>query len=346
MSIHRGDNMRFSDEKKKSIILYLLNKIAQNAENPSKIVSDAFEVNRNTIHTYINDLEKNNIIKRVKRGKYELVSSSYSYCFLKEKNEIKNETDIYNKTLKQHIDDFPQNVKEIWEYSFSEMVNNVIDHSNANLLDIYIVKNFLKTTVFISDDGIGIFEKIRKYFNLSSLDDAICELFKGKLTTDKENHSGEGIFFSSKLMDDFAILSSDKIFEADEFDKSIITMLDTPEIGTFVVMELSNNTQKTCKEIFDKFSDVNGGFTKTVIPLKNIFDASPISRSQARRVLNSLDKFEEIILDFNGIGWMGQGFAHQIFVVFNLSQPDIRITPINMNEDVTKMYNHVLKTKS
>lgn len=338
--------MKFNEEKKKNIISYLLEKIGQNADNPSKIVSEAFDVNRNTIHKYINKLEEENIIKRVKRGIYQLVESSENYVFLKSKNEIKNETAIFNITLKNHIDDFSGNVKEIWEYAFSEMVNNVIDHSGADFLAVVVKRNYLNTTVYISDDGIGIFEKIKNYFNLSSLDDAICELFKGKLTTDKANHSGEGIFFSSKLMDDFAILSDGKVFSADKYDHSIITVDEFPVKGTFVVMRLSNYSHKMCKEIFDKYSDVNGGFNKTVIPLKNIFDASPVSRSQARRVLNSLEKFEEIILDFENIEWMGQGFAHQIFVVFKNNYPDIQLTPVNMNEDVTKMYNHVINTKS
>ncbi len=38
---------------------------------------------------------------------------------------------------------------------------------------------------------------------------------------------------------------------------------------------------------------------------------------------------------------MGQGFAHRIFVVFRQAHPQILLTPINMNEAVTKMYNHV-----
>ncbi|MBR2500559.1 MAG: STAS-like domain-containing protein, partial [Clostridia bacterium] len=190
-----------------------------------------------------------------------------------------------------------------------------------------------------------IFEKIKKYFDLASLDDAICELFKGKLTTDKQNHSGEGIFFTSKLMDRFSILSSDKIFKADKFDSSnIISMPENLGKGTIVLMSLSNYTHKKSKEVFDKYSDINGGFTKTIIPLKNIFDGAPVSRSQARRVLTSLDKFEEVILDFDEIEWIGQGFAHQIFVVFKNQQPNIQIIPVNMNEDVTKMYNHVINT--
>lgn len=334
--------MKFNSEKKKSIMMYLLEKIEQNVENPSQIVSETFEINRNTVHTYINQLVEENIIRRVKRGIYELVGNTFDYHFQRSKGEIESETGIYHESLKEHIKDLPANVQEIWEYAFSEMVNNVIDHSAANDLFVSVTRNYLNTDVFISDNGVGIFEKIKKHFELDSLDDAICELFKGKLTTDKENHSGEGIFFSSKLMDVFAIFSGGKIFAANKFDSSnIISVRENLGTGTFVVMRLSNYTHKRSKEIFDLYSDDNGSFVKTKIPLKNIFDASPVSRSQARRVLNSLEKFEEIILDFDGVEWMGQGFAHQIFVVFKNQQPNIQIKPINMNEDVEKMYHHV-----
>lgn len=337
--------MKFNDEKKKSIILYLLEKIEQKAENPSQIVAETFDINRNTVHTYINQLVSDNVIKRIKRGLYELVETSSEYFFSRSKNEIRNETQIYNLTLKPQICELPSNVQEIWEYAFSEMVNNVIDHSEAEKLIIIIKKNFLNTRVAIGDDGVGIFEKIKNYFGLATPEDAICELFKGKLTTDKANHSGEGIFFSSKLMDEFAIFSKDKIFTMDRFQSSnIISNPNGKESATVVVMKLSNYTHKKSKEVFDKYTDSDGGFTKTIIPLKNVFDASPVSRSQARRVLNCLDKFKEIVLDFDMIDWIGQGFAHQIFVVFKNQHPDIHIIPVNMNEDVTKMYYHVINT--
>ncbi len=337
--------MRFQDEKKNAILLYLLKKIAEKSENPSGSVAKAYGINRNTVHTYINQLVEENVIKRVKRGVYALVDQTFFYHFSEGNGEIKNETHIFEEALKPHISEFAQNVREIWEYTFSEMVNNVIDHANASNLTIFVRKNAIKTTVCILDDGVGIFEKIKNHFGLSSLDEAICELFKGKLTTDRENHSGEGIFFSSRLMDEFAILSSDKIFAVDKFDTDIL-LEDTEhyERGTFVSMQLSNYSRKTSREVFDTYADADGGFTKTVLPLKNIFDTSPVSRSQAKRILLRLDKFKEIVLDFDGIDWMGQGFAHQIFVLFKGQRPDIQLLPVNMNEDVTKMYNHVINT--
>ena len=61
------------------------------------------------------------------------------------------------------------------------------------------------------------------------------------------------------------------------------------------------------------YANVDSGFTKTKIPMKNIFDTSPVSRSQAKRVCNRLKKFQEVVIDFEGLQWMGQAFAHQLF---------------------------------
>lgn len=89
------------------------------------------------------------------------------------------------------------------------------------------------------------------------------------------------------------------------------------------------------------FSDDNGGFNKTRIPVKNIFETYPVSRSQAKRLCNRFDKFEEIELDFKDIDEIGQGFAHEIFVVFQRNHENLRLIPINMSIDVEKMINHV-----
>ena len=138
--------------------------------------------------------------------------------------------------------------------------------------------------MLLIDDGVGIFEKIKNHFGLPSLDEAICELFKGKLTTDEVNHSGEGIFFTSKMMDNFLIYSSGKIFTSSKFEDDNILDLNADIHGTCVLMSLSNFTHKTTKEIFDQYSDDDGSFVTTRIPLKNVFDAAPVSRSQAKRV--------------------------------------------------------------
>ena len=336
--------MKYATEKKQTIVLYILDKIDAGGQNLSKTVSETFNISPNTVHTYLNELIENGIIEKEKRGKYKLVTKLHEYTFKRSEGELVSDTLPYDICLESKIKHLSDNVQRIWLYGLSEMVNNVIDHSNAENMKLIIVQNYLTTSVLLIDDGVGIFEKIKKYFGLSDLDEAICELFKGKLTTDEANHSGEGIFFTSKMMDDFLILSDGKIFTSSKFDEDSIINMNNNTQGTCVLMSLSNFTHKTPKEIFDQYSDDDGSFATTKIPLKNIFDAAPVSRSQAKRVCNRLEKFSEAILDFDGVEWMGQGFAHQIFVVFKNSHPDISIVPQNMNDSVASMYNHVVKT--
>lgn len=335
--------MKFNEDRKQSIKRYILEKISQQDPSVSRTVANTFFINPSTVHAYMNELVEDNVIRKIKRGQYELVSKEYTYELSREKGELDDDTYAFEVCLAEHISEFADNVQNIWSYAFSEMINNVMDHSQAETVRIVVFQNYLTTRVMIIDNGIGIFQKIKDYFKLASVEEAICELFKGKITTDTTNHSGEGIFFSSKLMDDFFIISSGKIFTNNKYDDSrALDLALENQKGTCVIMTLSNFSHKTAKEVFDAYANGEGGFVKTRIPLKNIFDASPVSRSQAKRVCNRLDKFKEVIVDFDEIVWVGQAFAHQIFVVFAKAHPDIELVPINMNEDVTKMYHHVM----
>ena len=338
--------MKFEKEKQKAIITYILEKISSGEKDRlTEKIAETLGLNRNTVHSYINKLVDEGIIRRVKRGIYETVKNEYIYKLSREEGKLSSDMGAYRECLKPHTEDLPPNVRLIWEYGFSEMINNVMDHSMADSAEVTVIRDYQHISVIISDNGIGIFEKIRSYFDYATLEDAICELFKGKLTTDSENHSGEGIFFTSKIMDAFFIISDGRIFSNNKYEESeILKLANTDTRGTTVYLELSNNSRKNLRDVFDMYSNVDGGFTKTLIPLKNIFESSPVSRSQAKRICNRLESFREVTLDFEGMEWMGQGFAHQLFVVFKNSHPGIEITPVNMCEAVEAMYKHVRKT--
>lgn len=335
--------MKYTAEKKQTVRLYILDKISSGSSNLSRTVAEALGISTNTVHSYLNELLADGIIEKKARGKYELVKTASSYTFKRSLGELESDTLAYDVCLRDKLRDLPENVKHIWSYTLSEMVNNVIDHSNAERMEIGVTQSYLKTSVSIIDNGIGIFEKIKQHFSLPSLDEAICELFKGKLTTDKANHSGEGIFFSSKMMDSFFILSGGKIFTTSKYETDHILDLEEPFLGTCVYMSLSNFTARTAREVFDLYANAEGAFTTTRIPLRSIFDSVPVSRSQAKRICNRLESFQEVIFDFEGVSWMGQGFAHQLFVVFANSHPELSLVAVNMSEGVAAMYNHVLR---
>lgn len=334
--------MKFSEDKKNSIKMYILEKIQQKTDGLSNHVATELGISKNTVHTYLSELQSDGVISKSKRDSYELVTRSFEYRFKKGDRELEHDTCAYDEYLYPLIKSMPTNIEHIWSYGMSEMVNNVIDHSSAESLYLLIEQNYLSTTVILVDDGVGIFKKIKDYFSLSTLDEAVCELFKGKLTTDSSNHSGEGIFFTSKMMDEFFIVSDGKIFTTSKYDNDSLFDIDKVVKGTCVFMSLSNFTNKKAAEIFDIYSNEDSNFYKTSIPLKNIFDKAPISRSQAKRICNRLDSFKEIIVDFDGVSWMGQGFAHQIFVVYARANPEITLKPINMSDEVKNMYHHVV----
>ncbi|SKA63308.1 protein of unknown function [Eubacterium uniforme] len=338
--------MRFTETKKNAIKNYLLEKIEQKEEGITKKVADNFNINQNTVHTYINELINEGIIKREKRDVYSLTGERKKYILSRKAGEIEEELYTFDKYVKPVVGEFSDNTYKIWEYAFGEMFNNVIDHSEAEKCVIIINKDAVKTSIWIADDGIGIFEHIKDFFKLKTIEDAVNELFKGKITTKKEYHSGEGIFFTSRIMDEFLIISSGKLFHVDKYDESIL--LDNPiknEKGTALYMSLNNETRKNMKELFDRYSDVDGGFNRTSIALKNIYGSSPTSRSQAKRLCAGLEEFSEVELDFEGLDWMGQGFAHQLFIVFANNNPNVKLVIKGMSDDVKKMYNHVMNTK-
>ena len=336
--------MSFDREKKKNIILYMLEKIDRKDSSVVKKTADAFGTTPATIYKYIDELIGNGILEKKKRGQYELVRTSPTFSLKRSAGDLTSEQAVFDRYIKPNIEGFSKNIKDIWEYISGEMVNNIIDHSEAENVSVIFISDFLKTRLVLLDDGVGIFEKIRNYFDLDSIDDAVSELFKGKVTTDSANHSGEGIFFSSRIADSFVIISSDKIFTHSKFDTD--GLQNYPEAilsgkGTSVVAELSNWTKKKIADIFREYEDDDGEFTKTKISIDSYFDGAPVSRSQAKRLCNRLQNFKEVELNFAGIEWMGQGFAHQLFVVYQRATPGVRLLPVNMNEAVQRMYNHV-----
>lgn len=75
-----------------------------------------------------------------------------------------------------------------------------------------------------------------------------------------------------------------------------------------------------------------------------IFENDPVSRSQAKSLCQMFNLDAKITLDFENVEWIGQGFAHQLFVVFQRQNPEVQMIIKNMNANVTKMYHHVMNT--
>ena len=97
----------------------------------------------------------------------------------------------------------PANVENALHYGVTEMVNNAIDHSGGRQLKLSCAVAGGMVYIVVSDDGVGIFERLSGAFGLADRRLALLELAKGRVTTDPARHSGEGVFFTSRAFSVF-----------------------------------------------------------------------------------------------------------------------------------------------
>lgn len=238
----------------------------------------------------------------------------------------------------------PANVIDVCQYGLTEMVNNAIDHSGGARLRVSVDRARDRITLTVSDDGIGIFRKITAALDLPDERLALLELSKGKLTTDPRRHTGEGVFFTSRMFDRFQIASGELVFDHD--DAQADDLLDDIEPryarrGTTVLMEIATRSKRTAKQVFDQFSSGpdDYAFAKTVVPVRlaKVGDENLVSRSQAKRLTQRVERFRTVVLDFAGVASIGQAFADEVFRVFANAHPGIELVPMHAKPAVQQM---------
>ncbi len=253
---------------------------------------------------------------------------------------------VWRARILPHFTGISSNVRALCQYGFTEILNNAIDHSEGVNVVISVKRTSRKIELQVLDDGVGIFHKIQSVLGLEDHRHAILELAKGKLTTDPERHTGEGIFFTTRMFDDFSLLSGQLFFRHYSVgDDWLVETAEEEQKGTAVKMLIDPNSTRTTKEVFDKYSIEAHelGFTRTHVPvtLARYGDENLVSRSQAKRLLARFNRFREILLDFADVETIGQAFADEIFRVFQRQNPHVHLIWIRANEEVKKMIQRV-----
>ncbi len=321
--------------------------IIENVEkHPSDIiahVANKLALSRQAVHKHVQRLVEEGVISEAGQTRnkvYQLVPSVSWQKYYRLDGKI-SEDQVWRDDVAPSLGQLPTNVMNIWHSGFTEMFNNAIDHSEGISIRVTFSKTAANTKISLYDDGIGIFKKIQMALGLLDERHAVLELAKGKFTTDPKNHSGEGIFFASRMFDEYRILSGG-VFFSHNFDDTEDWIIEDDNTlrGTGVVMRLENHTSRTTTKIFDKFTtDDNYGFTKTVVPVKltQYGDDNLVSRSQAKRLLARIDLFKVVVFDFVGVTSIGQAFADEVFRVFVNQHPDIEIVAVHAGSAVKRM---------
>lgn len=246
------------------------------------------------------------------------------------------------------LSDLTDDVRSIFDYAFSEMLNNAIEHSRSTHAVISVTKGNGVLGFEIRDFGIGVFRNVMQERKLESELEAIQDLLKGKTTTQPHAHSGEGIYFTSKIADVFVLDSFGQQLEVNNLLLDVFVRSDRSRKGTEVVFQISLKSKKHLGDLFRDFKsdpDIDA-FDKTKILVRLYTSGvTHVSRSQARRILTGLEKFKVVVLDFDHVPSIGQAFADEIFRVWENNHPQINIQVINTNKDVGFMIKRAQTTQ-
>ena len=332
-------------ERGERIRRQIVRDVRQHPTDIAKHISKIFSITVQAVHSHIRRLEGEGWLTTsgTGKGKRYFIGDRREHKSLFPLTEDFTEDGVWRDHYSFIFEGLPENIVDICHYGFTEMVNNAIDHSDGENVYISASRDDAHILIFVVDDGEGIFEKIKRLCNLIDERQALLELAKGKLTTDPDNHTGEGIFFTSRVFDKFEIDSNGVKFSHDqqfEFDYILENGFSINKVGTAVYMIIDRNSKRDLQEVFDAYAGPDEfQFNKTVIPVRlaQYGNEKLVSRSQAKRLLARIERFQHVVFDFEGVPAIGQAFADEIFRVYATSHPEITLLPINMNVNVEKM---------
>jgi hypothetical protein len=225
-----------------------------------------------------------------------------------------------------------------------------LDHAQAQQVALGMHLQGGRLQMFVADDGVGIFAKIANAAQLFDTRLAVLELAKGKFTTAPEGHSGIGIFVSSRMMDGFAIESGGLRFDPHDAADALPPFawmdakacLKPSGVKTLVRMDIALQTQRNASDVYLKYfepSEVGAdAFHTTEIPVRLAqLSSELISRSQAKWVTERATQFKTVILDFEGVQTVGQAFVDEVFRVFAVAHPHVRLKTMGLTPEVAKL---------
>lgn len=248
------------------------------------------------------------------------------------------EHEVWRRVVDDLCLDVDNRAGRIMAYAFQEMLNNAIDHSHGEAATISWWVDEGQWAFDITDDGVGVYSNLLTGLGLGSEFEAVQELSKGKRTTDPTHHSGEGLFFTSKVVDLFRLSSSGVRWTVDNLRHDTALGAERAGTGTSVFCRIDPQTERVLAAVFREFTE-DHSFIRTR-PVVKLFEIGTefVSRSEARRLLDGLDAdFEEIEVDFSGVTDVGQGFVDELVRVWPRAHPGKRVIPLNMNAAVEFM---------
>ena len=324
-----------------AIRAFLLAEVAKGATDPTGAATRRFGISRQAVNRHLRGLAAEGAIVAIgatKGRKYELAMAEMTYDYVLDSSLTEDR--VWRDVARSSLEGVSKNALDICHHGLTEIVNNALDHSGGSTTTVAVRRTTVQITLRVCDDGVGIFRKIRRALGLNDEYDAVLELSKGKLTTDPERHTGDGIFFTSRMFDRFSIVSG-SLFFSHRLDREWILEGRDDTGGTTIEMTVDGATKRRPSDVFDRYAsrahDYRFVVTQVPVVLAKLGADNLVSRSQGKRLVSRFEQFEEVILDFVGVDSIGQAFADEVFRVFAAQQPGVKLVWRNAVPAVERM---------
>ena len=330
-------------ERNQSIRNFIVKNVGEHPADIASVTAREFGLSRQSVNRHLRKLVEDGVLDftgNTKAREYHLRAAPLGGLNLElAVDEALQEDEVWRTYIRPQLEGASENVIRICQFGFTEMLNNVIDHSESHVVQVGVQWEGDEIRLIVVDHGVGIFKKLQAELDLSDPRQAILELSKGKLTTSESTHTGEGIFFTSKMFDRFFIGSFGIAYVHGYQRQGLVADSDIAE-GTGVVMAIGPGAKQTMNEIFDEYAtgsdDYSFNKTRLALSLAKYDQEDLVSRSQAKRVLSRIEQFNEVALDFAGVEYIGPSFADEIFRVFSNEHPEVQLVPMDMTPDVER----------
>ena len=147
---------------------FLIDSIDGHPADVVKVASEKFDCSRQAVHKHLKRLvdEGAVLVSGKTRSKRYSLAPLLEWTSQYEVTRQLAEDAVWRNDVAPLLGKLPDNVLSIWHYGFTEMFNNVIDHSEASHVIVTIRKTAASSRIEIYDDGVGIFKKIQAALNL------------------------------------------------------------------------------------------------------------------------------------------------------------------------------------
>ena len=337
------------EQRHQDIRQFVIDRVREHPQDIAALVADHFGISRQAAVRHLQRLQSAGVLSahgETRARRYELLpvkEASFTYAIMPDLAEDK----VWRQDIASLLIGLRDNVRQICNYGFTEIFNNALEHSEGSSISVEVRLWPDVLDIDIHDNGVGVFHKIQRDLGLDDPLHAILELSKGKLTTDPRRHSGEGIFFTSRTVDQFALFSGRLSFVRLPSGTDCLFEEQDAVTGTQVKMQVKLSTERTTQSVFAQYSIEDFAFDRTIVPVR-LAQYGPenlVSRSQARRLLARFDRFKEVVLDFARVDFIGQAFADEIFRVYAREHPQVALRWTNATDEVAGMIGRVQRAE-